>query len=156
LGSVKNQRYPLHLISNQPKSRLHSQLDNGITSRQTKISDREPVHIHPENAQARGINAGDVVRLFNDRGQCLAGVIIDENIRPGIVQMSTGAWWDPVLPGQTDSLCKHGQVNVLTLDKGTSKLAQGPIAMSCLVEVEKYEDDLPLVTIFEPPAIIRK
>ncbi|MFT5350604.1 MAG: biotin/methionine sulfoxide reductase, partial [Gammaproteobacteria bacterium] len=156
LGSKKCERFPLHMVSNQPGSRLHSQLDNGITSRQTKIRDREPVRIHPDDASARNIKAGDVVRLFNDRGQCLAGAILDKDIRPGLVQMATGAWWNPDKPGQIDSLCKHGQVNVLTMDKGTSKLAQGPIALSCLIDMEKYEDDVPAVTIFEAPEIINK
>ena len=42
-----------------------------------------------------GINNGDIVKLFNDRGACLAGVNINDNIRPGVVQISTGAWYDP-------------------------------------------------------------
>ncbi len=40
-----------------------------------------------------------------------------------------------------------------TLDKGTSRLGQGPIALSCLVEVERYEGELPEVTAFDPPPI---
>ena len=153
LGSDVSKKYPLHMISNQPKTRLHSQLDNGIISRQSKIKDREPVRIHPDDAKIRNIETGDIVRIFNERGQCLAGVIVDENILPNVIQMATGAWWNPDIPG-SDSLCKHGQVNVLTIDKGTSKLAQGPAAMSCLVDVEKYEGDVPAVTIFDAPVII--
>jgi biotin/methionine sulfoxide reductase len=156
LGSAKSKAHPLHMVTNQPSTRLHSQLDNGITSRQAKISDREAVRIHPQDAKARSISAGDVVRLFNDRGQCLAGAILDKKLRPGIVQIATGAWWDPDRPGELDSLCKHGQVNVLTMDKGTSKLAQGPIALSCLVEVEKYQGTPPPVTIFTSPEVVDK
>lgn len=154
LGHARAKDYPLHLVSNQPKTRLHSQLDNGITSRQSKIKDREPMRMHPIDAKKRNIQSGDVARLFNDRGQCLAGVILDENIRPGVVQIATGAWWDPDKPGH-NSLCKHGQINVLTIDKGTSKLAQGPSALSCLIEVEKYEHALPAVTAFTAPATIK-
>jgi biotin/methionine sulfoxide reductase len=40
---------------------------------------------------------------------------------------------------------------VLTPDKGTSRLAQGPIAHTCLVEVERFEGVPPTVTAFEPP-----
>jgi biotin/methionine sulfoxide reductase len=43
---------------------------------------------------------------------------------------------------------------VLTPDKGTSRLAQGPIAHTCLVEVERFEGEPPPVTAFEPPEII--
>ena len=147
-------RFPLHLISNQPSTKLHSQLDHGSHSRAAKIKQREPIMLHPTDAQQRTLNTGDVVRVFNDRGACLAGVIIDDQVRQGVVQMSTGAWFDPLEPGEPGSLCKHGNPNVLTLDKGTSRLAQGPIAHSCLVEVERYEGELPEVTAFDPPPII--
>ncbi len=147
-------RYPLHLISNQPATKLHSQLDHGSHSRASKIKGREPIRLHPEDAAQRGLKTGDVVRVFNARGACLAGVIIDDRIRPAVVQMSTGAWFDPLEPGQPGSLCKHGNPNVLTPDKGTSKLGQGPIAHSCLVEVALFTDELPAVTAFDPPPII--
>ena len=52
-------------------------------------------------------------------------------------------------------MCKHGNPNVLTPDKGTSRLAQGPIAHTCLVEVERFEGAAPAVTAFEPPEIVR-
>ncbi len=154
LGCDKSKQYPLHLISNQPKTRLHSQLDNGCTSRHSKIRGREPVRLNPEDAKTRNISINDIVRLFNERGQCLAGALLDENITTGVVQIATGTWWDPETPGQANSLCKHGQVNVLTMDKGTSKLAQGPIAMTCLIEIEKFEGETPAITIFDAPSIV--
>ncbi len=147
-------RFPLHLISNQPSTKLHSQLDHGSYSRAEKINMREPILLHPTDAQKRKLKAGDVVKVFNDRGACLAGVTIGDQIRQGVVQMSTGSWYDPLEPGKPGSLCKHGNPNVLTPDKGTSKLAQGPIALTCLVEVEIYRDPLPPVTAFDPPVII--
>ena len=110
--------------------------------------------LHPDDAAQRGLKAGDVVRVFNDRGACLGGVVIDEQVMPSVVQMSTGAWFDPLEPGKPGSLCKHGNPNMLTPDKGTSKLAQGPIAHSCLVEVELFSGELPEVTAFDPPVII--
>ena len=149
-------RFPLHLISNQPSTKLHSQLDHGSYSRAAKINQREPIMLHPHDAQQRKLEAGDIVRVFNDRGACLAGVTIDNRVRQGVVQMSTGAWFDPLEPGKPGSLCKHGNPNVLTPDKGTSKLGQGPIAHTCLVEVEIYRDKLPPVTAFEPPVIIER
>ena len=73
----------------------------------------------------------------------------------GVAQISTGAWYDPQNPMEHGSICKHGNPNILTRDKGTSKLGQGPIAHSCLVEMEKYNDKPPKVTAHEPPVIIR-
>jgi len=149
-------RFPLHLISNQPSTKLHSQLDHGSYSRAAKINQREPILLHPIDAEQRKLKAGDVVTVFNDRGACLAGVTIGDQIRQGVVQMSTGAWYDPLEPGKPGSLCKHGNPNVLTPDKGTSKLAQGPIAHTCLVEIEIYRGALPAVTAFDPPVILER
>ena len=153
LGAPLAERFPLHLVSNQPAVRLHSQYDASAFSRAAKVQGREAIRLHPADAEARGIAEGHVVRVFNERGQCLAGAVLSDRVRPGVVQMATGAWFDPVRPGEIGSLCKHGSVNVLTLDKGTSRLAQGPSAHTCLVEVEPYEGEAPPVTAFDPPAI---
>jgi biotin/methionine sulfoxide reductase len=145
--------HPLHLISNQPGTKLHSQLDQGAYCRAAKIREREPVTMNPADAAARGLKDGDVVRIFNARGACLGGLVVDDRIMPGVVQMSTGAWYDPLESGHP-GLCKHGNPNVLTPDIGTSKLAQGPIAHTCLVEIEIYDDPLPPLTAYDPPEIL--
>lgn len=135
LGAVT--RFPLQLISNQPPGRLHSQLDHGVTSTKRKIDGRERMRMHPSDAGARGLSDGDTAKVFNDRGTCYVGIEVSDGIRPGVVELPTGAWYDPVDPGTPDSACRHGNPNVLTRDEGTSSLAQGPVAQSCLVEVEK-------------------
>ena len=156
LGSPDTATHPLHMISNQPRTRLHSQLDSGGVSRGSKIQGREPMTMNPRDAAARGIKDGDVARIHNDRGACLAGVILSDSVMPGVVQLSTGAWFDPEEPGRIGSLCKHGNPNMLTRDKGTSRLAQGPSAHSALVEVEKFTGPLPPVTAHRPPVIIEQ
>ena len=153
LGGKTVKKFPLHIISNQPSTRLHSQLDSGSISKGSKIKDREPMTMNPVDAAGRGIKTGDVVRVFNERGSCLAGVNLSENVMPGVIQLATGAWFDPIVPGQIGALCKHGNPNVLTMDRGTSSLAQGPTAHSTLVQVEKFNDDIPKVTAHLPPAI---
>jgi biotin/methionine sulfoxide reductase len=146
-------QYPLHLISNQPKTKLHSQLDHGSHSRAAKIKQREPIMLHPEDAKTRGLNNGDIVRVFNHRGACLGGVVIDDQVMQGVVQMSTGAWYDPLEPGVSGSLCKHGNPNLLTPDIGTSQLAQGPISHTCMVQIECFTAELPELTAFDEPQI---
>jgi biotin/methionine sulfoxide reductase len=146
-----NSRFPLQLVANQPATRLHSQLDFGATSLKSKIKDREPVRIHPQDAAARGIRDGDVVRLFNDRGVCLAGAVLNEALRPGVVQLSTGAWYDPEDPSSEKPMCVHGNPNVLTRDAGTSKLAQGCTGQLTVIEIERFEGPLPPVKAFDPP-----
>jgi biotin/methionine sulfoxide reductase len=154
LGGDLARRYTLHLLSSQPVTRLHSQYDNGSVSIASKIQGREPITMHPDAAAARGIASGDVVRVFNDRGACLAGVRLDTRLRPDVVVLATGAWYDPLVPGQIGTLEKHGNPNVLTLDKGTSRLGQGPTAHTTLVEVERYVGEIPPITAFDPPRFV--
>src|SRR5439155_4148386 len=112
LGSPLAARYPLHLIANNPTTRLHSQLDVGALSQSAKVQGREPIRIHPTDAERRGIRSGDVVRVFNDRGSCLAGAVVTDAVRASVVQLATGAWYDPLDPADPDAMCVHGNPNV--------------------------------------------
>jgi biotin/methionine sulfoxide reductase len=154
LGAATTQRYPLHLLTNQPASRLHSQLDAGTLSRASKAGDRERLFLNTQDAERRGIRTGAVVRVFNDRGAFLASAFLSNDLLEGVTQIATGAWYDPEVPG-TPSLDKHGNPNVVTTDKGTSRLAQSSAAQSALVEVELCLDPPP-VTAFDPPDIVRR
>jgi biotin/methionine sulfoxide reductase len=154
-GSELARRYPLHLVSNQPRNRLHSQFDHGAASQAGKVAGREPARLNPADAARRGIADGALVRIFNGRGACLAGAVLSDAVRPGVVQIATGAWYDPAEP-RDGALCVHGNANMLTRDEPCSKLSSGPPANSVLVEVEPYRGTPPSVRIFEPPQIIRR
>ncbi|PWC28109.1 molybdopterin-dependent oxidoreductase [Teichococcus aestuarii] len=149
LGAPLAARFPLHLLSYQPATRLHGQLDPGRVAAADKIQGREPLLMHPQDAAARGLANGDILRVFNDRGACLAGLRLSEGIRRGVVAMATGAWWDP--SPEQGGLDVHGNPNVLTRDIGTSRLGQGSAAQSCLVEVERFDGALPAVTVHDAP-----
>jgi biotin/methionine sulfoxide reductase len=153
LGGSRARAYPLHLIANQPATRLHGQLDGGGTSQRSKVQGREPIRMHPRDAEHRGLVDGDVVRVFNDRGACLAGLVVDTRLRPDVVQLSTGAWFDPADPGDPDTMCVHGNPNVLTDDTGTSSLARGCTGAHVLVQVERFTGTLPPVRAHRPPVI---
>lgn len=163
-GAPRAAAYPLHLIANQPGTRLHSQLDGGAVSQAAKIAGREAVRLHPADAAARGIAAGDVVRVFNDRGGCLAGAVLTDELRPGVVQLPTGAWFDPLDDDPADEhgegsppgagLCVHGNPNVLTADVPTSRLSQGCVGQHALVEVERWTGEPPRLTVDAPPRLV--
>ncbi|MGW5715254.1 molybdopterin-dependent oxidoreductase [Amycolatopsis sp. NPDC003865] len=144
--------YPLHLISNQPATRLHSQLDIGATSQESKIHGREPARMHPADAATRGLRSGDVIRIRNQRGSCLAGLIVSDALRPGVVQLSTGAWYDP--DPADPSFCRHGNPNVLSPDLPSSSLSQGTTAQHTLVEVERWEEPVPPLAVDKPPPLV--
>jgi biotin/methionine sulfoxide reductase len=153
LGAPLSKRYPLHLVSNQPAAKLHSQFDLGPHCEEARVGGREVLRLHPADAGPRGIATGDLVRVFNDRGACLAAALVTEDVMPGVVVLPTGAWYDPLEPGVPGTLELHGNPNVLTLDKGSSRLAQAPVAHSCLVEVERLAGEAPRVRAFDPPGI---
>jgi biotin/methionine sulfoxide reductase len=142
---------PLVLVANQPSTRLHSQLDFGGHSSDAKHRGREVACMHPEDAERRGIHDGDIIRLFNARGACLAAVRLTDGIRPGVIQLPTGAWYDPADPEEDSPLCVHGNPNVLTRDVGTSNLAQGCTGQLTTVEVERFEGNLPPIQAYDPP-----
>jgi biotin/methionine sulfoxide reductase len=147
--------HPLQLIANQPATRLHSQLDFGAHSQQAKRQGREVCTLHPADAAARGIADGDIVRLFNARGACLAAASLSDGVMAGVVQLPTGAWYDPDDAQAEQPLCVHGNPNVLTLDVGTSALAQGCSGQLCAVQVERYSGVLPPIRAYEPPAAVQ-
>jgi biotin/methionine sulfoxide reductase len=150
LGNAPEGR--LHLVTHQPAARLHSQMDGGPVSRASKVNGREPVRIHPADAARRGIADGDIVRLFNTRGACLAGAVLDDGVMPGVVVMGTGAWFDP--SEAADEPERHGNPNVLTLDIGSSPLAQATSALTALVEIERWTKPAPEVRAFTPPVLV--
>ena len=152
LGSEQAQRYPLHVTTSHPDDRLHSQLAHTWLRHRYAVQDREPVWIHPDTAAARGIANGDVVRVFNDRGQVLAGALVTDRVAPNVLRLSEGGWYDPLEGGVPGTLDKYGDVNCLSLDIPTSQLAQGNCGHTILAEIERFEGELPRVTVFEPPA----
>jgi len=155
LGGPRAQSYPIQLIANNPASRLHSQLDVGRHSQGAKIRDREPLRMHPQDASARGIVDGDVARVYNDRGSCLAGVIVSDQLMPGVAQLSTGAWFDPQTISGIGEVCVQGNPNVLTADKGTSRIGQACTGQLVLVEIEKFVGALPAVHAWSPPPLVK-
>jgi biotin/methionine sulfoxide reductase len=150
-GAAAQSDFPLHLITNQPARRLHSQMDAGPVSAAGKVAGREPIRINAADAARRLISDGDVVRVFNARGACLAGAVIDDGLLPSVAVMATGAWLDQS-DGEPE---RHGNPNVLTLDIGTSRLTQGSSAQTALVEIERWTGRSPPVRALTPPELLR-
>jgi biotin/methionine sulfoxide reductase len=154
LGSPLAQRFPFQLVANQPAGRLHSQLDFGAASRASKVDGREVIRLNPTDARARGIPDGSLVKVYNARGACIAVAKHSQRVRQSVVQMSTGAWYDPVqLGGESLPVCVAGNPNVLTRDMGTSSLAQGCTGQLCLVDVVRFLGPVPPGRGYSPPPI---
>lgn len=147
LGSRRAGRHPIHLLTPQPSKRLHSQLDVGKVSSSVKRQEREILRMNLDDAAQRGISAGDIVRVFNDRGSCLAVAEPETGVFPGVALLPTGATFEA--DGQGGD--RNSNPNVLTRDIGTSRLGQGCAAQSCLVEVARFDEKLPELHIYRPP-----
>ncbi|WP_298782861.1 molybdopterin guanine dinucleotide-containing S/N-oxide reductase [uncultured Campylobacter sp.] len=147
---MKDKPAKFHLLSIHPYDRLHSQQSNTSNRKRYAVADREPVLINTEDAKELGIKQGDLVRVFNARGEILAGANVSSDIMRGVVQIFEGAWYDP----NAEGLCKNGNPNVLTIDLPTSELANGNISHTALVNIELYKhkagEDIKL-TAFMPP-----
>lgn len=138
------------MMSVHPNDRLHSQLNQTSLRDKYAIANREPLLIRSDDAKEIGVKDGDLVRVFNDRGEVLAGVKIYDNLAKNVIVLREGAWYDP-LDSAKKSICKNGCANVLTIDKPTSKLANGNISHTALVNIEKYTQKAPKLTAFETP-----
>ncbi|ELX7500682.1 trimethylamine-N-oxide reductase TorA [Vibrio fluvialis] len=150
-GGPGSDKYPFWLQSCHPDKRLHSQMCESEAFRATyAVQGREPVYINPMDAKAKGIKEGDLVRVFNGRGQLLAGAVLSDSYPRGVIRIEEGAWYGP-LSEKEGAICTYGDPNTLTLDLGTSELAQATSANTCIVDFEKFTGKVPSVTSFGGP-----
>jgi anaerobic selenocysteine-containing dehydrogenase len=114
-------KYPLTLISAHALNKMNSQFSN------RKISQEEPfIWINPEDAENRGINDGEKVKVYNERGSLILKAIQTEKVPPGIVHTYFG-WWDGV---------HQANLNKLT-GEYISDIGYGTAFHNCLVEIQK-------------------
>jgi trimethylamine-N-oxide reductase (cytochrome c) len=162
-GGPGSDKHPVWMQSCHPDHRLHSQMCESEEYRNSyAVQGREPCYINPDDAKERGIKDGDVVRVFNDRGQLLAGAVVTDRFPRGVLRIEEGAWYGPVgkdgsMQGGSEigALCSYGDPNTLTLDIGSSKLAQACSAYTCSVQFEKFTGQLPQVASFSGPVEIK-
>jgi molybdopterin guanine dinucleotide-containing S/N-oxide reductase-like protein len=144
ISSERAKKYPLLIISNHGRWRVHSQHDDiswlrEIPTCKVKGPDGylyEPVWLNPKDAAARGILHGDIVKVFNERGTVLGGAYITERIMPGATYCDHGARHDPIVAGEID---RGGAINTITPHKTVSKNATGMATGGFLVEVERAD-----------------
>src|SRR5437879_12709327 len=80
--------HPLELISPKSRARTHSTHDNQeILAR----ADKQDVWIHPEDAAARGIEHGQPVRVYNQRGATILPARVTDRLARGVVSIQEGA-----------------------------------------------------------------
>lgn len=112
------QKYPLQLMSPHARDKTNSQPYSMKNSETT-------LQIHPLDARERDIEDGDLVRLFNERGEVFLTAHVVEKAKPGLVCVFFGTWGG-----------EHLALNVLNDDRDTD-IGYGTCYYNCLVQAEK-------------------
>jgi trimethylamine-N-oxide reductase (cytochrome c) len=142
LSSPRAKDYPLLLMSNHGRWRVHAQCDDISWTREAPTmkvlgSDGykyEPIWIHTSEAAKRGIKHGDIIKVFNERGIVLGGAYVTERLRPGVAYIDHGSRSDPIIVGKVD---RGGAINTIAPTGTSSKNAVGQATSGYLVEVGK-------------------
>jgi len=126
---VEAKKHPLQALGHHYMARVHSTHD-GIDWLDEAFPQR--AFINPLDAQKRGIQNGEEILVYNDRGKIRIPCRITPKIMPGVVNIPQGAWWSP----DKEGVDRRGNINVLTSHRWTP-LAYGNAQHTIMVEVEK-------------------
>ncbi len=147
LYSARAGKYPLLCMSNHGRWRMHANLDDITWNREIetmKIRARdgyqyEPAWMNPETAKERGIQFGDIVKVFNERGTVLCGAYVTQRLVPGVVYVDHGSRFDPI--SIDDRIDRGGAINLISPHNRISEHATGMVVSGYLVQVEKVTDE---------------
>ena len=121
-------QYPLQLLTPHPRNRVHSELYKVEWLREV---DPHRAWINPVDAEARGIEDGDEMMVFNNRGRVAIPAWVTERIKPGVIAIFEGTWYQPDENGIDRGAC----ANTLTRDAYSGGGAA--VLNTTLVQVEK-------------------
>jgi len=139
-------KYPLQLITPHARYSFHTMADakdsvvNDVTDHRVLVDGRYYwiVRINAEDARSRGIAMHDIVKVYNDRGAVLCAADVTEAMAPGVAHScASSASYDP-LEGPGEVIDRGGCVNLLTPRRKQIAKSDGMAAMSCLVQIEKW------------------
>lgn len=118
-------RYPLAMISPPARNFLNSSFVNVKSLRD--IEGEPLLEMHASDATARGLHGGELVRVFNQRGEYRCKLAVSPRARPGVVN-GLGVWWRKLGVAGTN-------VNEVTHQQLTD-LGRAPSFYDCLVDVQ--------------------
>lgn len=146
LTNERGKKYPFLVMSNHPRFRVHAQGDDAVWLREIKYCKvkgpdgymYEPVWINPIDAAEKGIEDGNIVKIFNERGAVLGGAIVTERICRHAISQDHGARVDAIVTG-TGGLDRGGANNLICPGATTSKNAPGEVTNGFLADIEKVD-----------------
>jgi molybdopterin guanine dinucleotide-containing S/N-oxide reductase-like protein len=146
IGGERAKKYKFLCLSNHPRWRVHSEHDDVQWLREIQTCKivgpdgyaYQTMWINPKDAEKKGINNGDIVKLFNERGAVLLGAYVTERMMEGVLSVDHGARYDPIVLGELD---RGGAINTLSPRMRTSKNCAGMVSGGFLVDVEPVNLD---------------
>ncbi|MDO4290765.1 MAG: molybdopterin-dependent oxidoreductase [Eggerthellaceae bacterium] len=145
LTTPRGEEYPFLMVSNHPHYREHANMDDIPWLREAggKVIGPdgygyEPAWINPVDAAKLGIESGDIVRIYNERGGVLGGAVVTNRICEHAVLQDHGARVDTVVAG-VGGLDRGGANNLIAPSATTSKNCVGEVTSGFLVNVEKVD-----------------
>ncbi|MFC1941697.1 molybdopterin-dependent oxidoreductase [Chloroflexota bacterium] len=146
ISSERASLFPLLLMSNHGRWRVHAQADDISWTREAPTCkvlgydgyNYEPCWINTHDAEERGIKNGDIVKVFNERGVVLCGAIVWERMMPGVIYVDHGARHDPIVPCKVD---RGGAINTIAPIGITSKNCVGEATSGYLADVQKVSGE---------------
>ena len=97
------------------------------------------LRLNPSDAAARGISAGDLVKVFNDRGAVLCAALLTERLQPGVAHgYESSAVYDPMgEPGR--SVDRGGCLNLLSPRRSQIKNSHSMANSTAMVEIAAWD-----------------
>jgi len=146
LSSARAGDYPLLCMSNHGRWRFHANLDDVTWSREVetmKVRGKdgyqyEPAWLHPATAAKLGIEHGDIIKVYNERGTVLCGAYVTERLIPDAIYVDHGSRFDPI---DAETLDRGGAINLISPHYNISKHATGMVVSGFLVNAEKVSDE---------------
>ena len=142
-GTPRAEKYPIAVMTSHPKFWYHTSYPN-VLWLQDEIRKEiggylyMPIHVSRKDADDRGIKYGDLVRVFNDKGQILCWADVSERFMPGVAHITYGVWNDYVQPVAPGSLDKSGNVeNICT--GGFCSPFDNQASVQAIAQVEKWK-----------------
>jgi anaerobic selenocysteine-containing dehydrogenase len=123
-------QHPIYLLTPSAKSFLNSNFAN---IRNSRDDDEKPIlELNVSDAEERSIKTGDLVRVFNERGEFKVWASVGENVKEGVA-VNKGIWWNSLSPGGCNS-------NQTTPDR-LADMGGGSTYNTNLVQIERVNDD---------------
>jgi anaerobic selenocysteine-containing dehydrogenase len=123
-------KHPIYLLTPSAKSFLNSNFAN---IRNSRNEDKKPIlELNVSDAEERSIKTGDLVRVFNERGEFKVWASVGDDVKEGVA-IHKGIWWNSLSPGGCNS-------NQTTPDR-LADMGGGSTYNTNLVQIERVNDD---------------